>query len=880
MTTLLETKLHIPRLRRGVVARARLAAHRSAGELPALTLISAPAGFGKTTAAIEMFGAESPAWVSLDAGDNDPAVFWSYVGAALESVEPGLGSGVADLVRTPLQSSQPVVATLINNIDAVDREVLLVVDDYHVIGAAEIHAGVTFLLAHRPPRFHLVLVTRADPPLPLAALRVGGDLLEIRATDLRFTEAETAAYFNDAMQLGLASAQVEQLAARTEGWVAALQLAALSIEGRDDAAGFVASFAGDDRFVLDYLVGEVLDRQAPDVRTFLLETSVLSRLTGALCDAVTGRSDSRFVLNELERANLFLVPLDARRESYRYHHLFAEMLRARLIEERPTALRNLHRRAATWFQEQDDIPEAIGHALASDPAMAAELIERVAPEMRRGRQEVLLRGWLETLPTDLFVERPVLAVALAGARMGTGDPTGVAELLQIAEVSSAAAPIVVDRDEFARLPAQLEIYRAGLALLDGDVEATVVHATRALELAADDEHLQRGAASALVGLAVWGSGDLAEAQARYVDAIDNLIAAGHLADVLGCSVALADMQIASGRLSDATRTYERGLRVTADNPGLRGSVDMHVGLAEVFLERNRLAEAEREIKLARSLGDAAGLPQSPYRLCVVEARLLRAVGDVVGALRLLDDAERLYNTDFSPPLRPVSALKARMQLEIGDLEGAQSWARTTGVTVDDAPSYLHEFEQLTLGRVLLAQSNAGDAGAATEGVRLLERVYTAADGGGRDANAIEALALLARARHLLGDRAAAQETIELALVRAAPEQQVRTFMKSDIKPLVEAVRGSGPAAAFAREVLAHGAAPPPTRATWPALVDGISERESDVLRLLRSELSGPDIARELHVSLNTFRTHTKNIYAKLGVNNRREAIRRAAELGL
>jgi len=497
---LLETKLHAPR-RRGVVARPRLRDRLDRRDQRALTLVSAAAGFGKTTLVADWV-ADGPAtaWLSIDRRDNDPALFWTYVVAAIQTTMPEAGVTARALLEAPQPSIDAVVATLLNDLHAVAHGLVLVLDDYHVIDSPEIHESLAFLLEHLPSHVHLVIASRADPPLPLARLRARGELLELRAADLRFTTDEAAAYLNDAMGLTLAPRDIEVLEARTEGWIAALQLAALSMQGRDDIAGFIAGFAGDDRFVLDYLVGEVLDRQSTDVRSFLLETSILNRLTGALCDAVTDRSCDKATLEHLERANLFLVPLDDRRTWYRYHHLFADVLRARLLDEDPALVPQLHRRASGWYDANGDRAEAIAHAMAAeDPERAAQLIELTAPLMRQNRQEVTLRRWLEALPAEVFCDRPVLAITLVGARMATGDATGVESLLQLVEATQEpAAPrrTVFDDDEFARVPAQVGVYRAALALLAGDTDGTIAHASRVLELVEPTDHLRRGSATA------------------------------------------------------------------------------------------------------------------------------------------------------------------------------------------------------------------------------------------------------------------------------------------------------------------------------------------------------------------------------------------------
>jgi LuxR family maltose regulon positive regulatory protein len=884
---LLATKLHPPRRRLSVVPRPRLLARLSDHELPALTLVSAAAGFGKTTLVADRFADESAtAWLSLDPRDDDPVSFWTYVVAALQTVQPDLGVDARSLLRSPQTSIDAVVAMLLNDLVGSAGDLVLVIDDYHVVTSTEIHDTMAFFLEHLPPHVHLVVVSRADPPFPLAALRARGELVEVRSADLRFTADEATTYLNGTMDLTLTPADVESLERRTEGWIAALQLAALSMQGRDDVASFIAGFAGDDRFIIDYLAGEVLERQTEDVRRFLLETAILNRLTGSLCDAVTDRDDGRAVLDQLDRANLFLIPLDDHRGWYRYHHLFADVLRARLLDEPPVDVGVLHRRASDWFEANGDRAEAIGHAMAGNAfERAAELIERAAPEMRRTRKEATLRAWLEAIPEEFFEDRPVLGIALVGARMSTGDHAGVEELVDMAEqwVGSTGdqadrpTPVVFDREEFARLPAQVAVYRAALALLVGEVDATIAYAERALALVEPTDHLRRGSASALLGLAHWSVGDLESARARYADAVTSLTAADHLADVLGCCLALSDIQIAQGRLDDATETLESGLRLAADHAGLRGEADMRVGLSELSLERNELDDAARHLRESADLGEVAGLPQHAYRWRVATARLRRAEGDLDSAFELLEEAEPLYATDFSPPIRPVSAMKARVQIERGDLAAADRWAAAQGLATGDELSYVREFEHVTLARALLAREESID-----DAITLLDRLRVAADDGDRTGSTIEILVLLAIAHQRRGDAAAAVEAIEDALVRAEPQGHVRAFVDEGhpAAVLVQSVSGEGAAARHAQRVLAGFG---PVRADPPVstgLVDDLSPRELDVLRLLRSELSGPDIARELLVSLNTLRTHTKNIYAKLGVNNRREAVRRAAELGL
>ncbi|MDQ1725658.1 MAG: hypothetical protein QOG52_2686, partial [Frankiaceae bacterium] len=500
-SVLVETKLHVPAPRHTSVARPRLTDRLSKGNHARLTLLSAPAGFGKTTLLTDWLATvaddRAVAWLSLDKRDNDPATFWTYVIAALQTAEPHLGAGALPLVQSAQAPVEAGLASLLNDLTTITRDVMLVLDDYHVIDSLAVHEAMTYLLELLPTRVHVVIASRADPALPLARLRARGELVELRAADLRFTAAEAAEYLNGAMGLTLSAADVAALEGRTEGWIAALQLAALSMQGRDDVATFIASFAGDDRFIVDYLIEEVLHRQTDDVRTFLLHTSILSGLSGSLCDAVTARQGGKAMLEALDRANLFLVPLDDRRRWYRYHHLFADVLRARLLDEQPDLIPALHRRASDWYEGNGELSEAIRHALAArDHEHAAELIERALPDLLRTRQDATLRQYLETMPDEVIRVRPVLSVAYVGALMVHGDVTGVEQRLIDAERMLASPGddrmVVVDEVAFRGLPTAIAMYRAGQALVTGDVPGSMAHARRALDLVADDDHVGRG----------------------------------------------------------------------------------------------------------------------------------------------------------------------------------------------------------------------------------------------------------------------------------------------------------------------------------------------------------------------------------------------------
>jgi LuxR family transcriptional regulator, maltose regulon positive regulatory protein len=900
---LLETKLHVPR-RRSLVARPRLSERLSRGAESALTLVSAPAGFGKTTLlaewlAVAAVGGKSVAWLSLDQRDNDAALFWTYLVAALNTGAPAAGAGALALLQPPEPPSEAALVTLLNDLDALSDDVVLVLDDYHVIDARDVQDGMAFLLEHLPPQIHVVIASRADPPLPLARLRARGELAEIRAADLRFTPAEAAAYLHEVMGLVLTAADVAALEGRTEGWIAALQLAALSMQGREDTAAFIADFAGDDRYIVDFLAEEVLQRQPEHVQQFLLQTSILDRLSGPLCDAVTGQDGGKAKLAALERGNLFLVPLDDRRRWYRYHQLFADVLHAHLRDEQPDDVPDLHRRASGWLEQNGEPSEAIRHALAAgDFDRAADLVELAIPAMLRSRQEAAVLGWLELLPDEVIRVRPVLSVGFAGALLAGGEFEGVEARLRDAahwldeatdirqgSHAPAAEMVVVDDAEFRRLPAEIELYRAAQTLVRGDGPGTVRHARRALQLSPADDHLGRASAAALMGLASWASGDLEAGHSGYAECMAGLRRAGHIADTFGCAIALADIRRTQGRLGEAMRTYERALQRAPEQGGpvLRGTADMYVGMSEVHRERDDLQAATQQLLRSQELGEHTGLPQNRYRWRVAMARIREAEGDLSGALDLLNEAERLYVGDFFPNVRPVPALRARVRVAQGELGEALGWAGERGLSVADDLSYLREFEHITLARVLLARYAAERAERSIhEATRLLERLLQAAEEGMRSGSVIEILVLQALAHQARGDIPGALASLQRAVTLAEPEGYVRIFADEG-PPMASLLRAAAKqriAPSYVRRLLA---AVNKTKDGTPAsqgLIEPLSERELDVLRLLGTDLGGPDIARKLVVSLNTVRTHTKNIYAKLGVNNRRAAVRRARELDL
>jgi LuxR family maltose regulon positive regulatory protein len=905
-TAVITTKLYIPAPRPNAVLRAELIARLNKGLQHRLTLISAPAGFGKTSLVSAWSGGcDRPvAWLSLDDADTDLARFLTHLVAALQMIAPTLGNDVVAL----LQSSRPpavdaLLPLLLNQIATLPRPALLVLDDVHLLDAGAIHQALAVLTEHLPPQLHLVIITREDPPLPLARLRARGQLAELRTADLRLTHAETSAFLTEVMGLHLSSDDIRALEERTEGWIAGLQLAALSLRNHQDAPAFIRSFAGDHRYVLDYLVEEVMERQPEALRDFLLQTAILDRLHGPLCDAVTGQEQSSVRLEALQRGNFFVVPLDDRRQWYRYHHLFADVLMAQLVAERPDQVATLHRRASVWYEHNGPLPEAIRHALAAlDTARAAALIERAAPAMRRDRQEHMLLAWLRALPEELTTSRPVLSVQYAGALLSVGELAGVETRLAAAEhwLGTPSPELVIpDAVEFRQLSASIALYRAAHALALGDVAATAEYGGQVLGHIGEGDTVLRGAASGLLGLAHWASGNLEGAYQSFADGLERLREAGNIADAIGGAVGLVDIRVTQGQLREARRICERGLQLAAehDAPQLRGTADMHVGLSELALERGDLRAALEHLSRSQQQGEHTGFPQHPYRWRVALARVRIAQNDMEGALELLEEAERRYVGDFFPPVRPVAAWKARVWVAQGRLGDALAWAQERGLSAQDELSYIREFEHLTLARVLLARSARDPADhSLSAAIGLLDRLLQAAEGGGRTGSLIAILVLHARALQMQDDIPAALASLSRALALAQPEGYVRLFVDEGpaMAALLEAQRatpdGQGDSLQPYRESLLaafHHAEAAQARIGEPSavvrsatLVEPLSEREREVLRLLRTDLGGPEITRELVVSLNTLRTHTRNIYAKLGVSSRRAAVRRAEELGL
>jgi LuxR family maltose regulon positive regulatory protein len=925
-TPLLTTKLHIPQLRPDLVARRRLTVRfDEAVQLGhRLLLVCAPAGFGKTTLLSEWVAVCGipVAWVSLDRGDNDLVRFWSYTVAALRTIHEGIGESILKALRSPQPPTiESLLPALLNETAKVPDSFALILDDFSMITDQNIHDALTFFLNNLPSQMHLVLSSRDDPPWPLARLRARGEMTELREADLRFTPEETTRFLNQVMELDLPPEDVTALDARTEGWIAGLQMAAISMCGhrrtRDvpDLSGFIRAFTGSHRFILDYLVEEVLDQQPSAIQRFLVETSILERMSAPLCDAVrfgsadspsasTGTAvadslDSQSILTRLEKAHLFLVPLDNERHWYRYHHLFRDLLRSRLGQIHPSHVSALHRRASKWYEENGLIPEAVGHALeAGDFEQVAHLVQGHALAMLDdGELGTLVRG-LDALPDELMRSQPWLCLARAWSRVYTGPLDAVEPLLCAAEqaladgkqrpegVSAARGDVGQGKSKNEQVAAQVMAIRTVVASMSGDHARAMELAHEALERLPEDALMVRGLVEAARAGALRQTGRLTAAARAYTRAatVSQMAAGRHIAVYALCE--LAGLRLFQGQLHNAAAAYRDALDLTEahlERTGRRPLVSGYIfaQLSQVLLEWNDLEGAIQHVREGVKLCQEWGTADAVVFGYIDLARVLQALGKPSGALDAIQKAKSAAR-DLSPWfVDQVAAAEMRLRLQLGEVAGASQWAQEAGLRVDDELSFDRELMYRTLVRILIARERLDDA------LKLLERLLRMAEPAGAMGSVLEMLILQAMAYQARGEADEALTALERALLFAEPEGYVRMFVDEGppMGRLLWKAVGCGISPRYASQLLAALEAEAGDRerrvAPLPlSLGEPLSEREMDVLRLLPTALSTPEMAEELIISVHTVRHHVKNIYRKLDVHTRMDAIGRAKRLGL
>lgn len=901
---LLATKLAVPPPRTGRVARPRLLQQLHTFRDQELVLVCAPAGFGKSTLLGDWVRSDGrhAAWLSLDEGDNDPVRFWRHVAAALGAASPGLARRLSVLAGEAGPTSVlPAVTALVNDLAEARQDVLLVLDDYHLIQAQDVHRSVAFLLNHLPASLRLALASRSDPPLPLARLRARGQLAELRAGDLRFTPREAGELLAAAAGADLPEAVVTALGEHTEGWAAGLQLAALSLRGRTDVGRFVAGFSGSNRYVLDYLTEEVLDGLPRELTTFLLESSVLDRLSGPLCDAVLGRNDSQELLESVERANLFLLPLDGERRWWRYHRLFADLLRARLPRTAPDRVPLLHRAAAAWHERHGLPDDAIRHALAGGDADGAARIieEHLEEQLWRRNEGATLARWLTALPPEALRRRPrlVFGQAILGVLSGRFDD--VESLLGMVEQADPAPPY---RPSIGRrssilfnLHACVPLCRADLASARGDAKRAAEFAGAALTLSNEADELLQAMAGTLLAEADWLAGRVAEAERSFAEILGRWSSSDEWLVLQRVGFDLGRVQLAQGRLGAALRTYRTlGDRADTAAPELAGM--SQVGAAMVLFERDELAEAAAEatagVERCRRLAYALPLVDG----LVVLARIRLAQSDQSGALAAIDEAATVL-PEAGGRRVTLGVRRAEVMFALGDVGAAAAWVRERGLSVDDTPVYPRESEYRLLARLLIAEGDPRQV------VPMLNRWRALAVAQYRTADVIATQVLASLAHAACGDEAATQAALAEALVLAAPERHLRVFLTESgslaalLRPLLadrrlEELTGTTGAAGMPRAFLGDLAAAfdrqgtpvlPASRSgavVVPGLLEPLSARELEVLGLVAAGRPNRAIAEELYIGVDTVKRHISHLFAKLGVANRTEAVARARALGL
>jgi LuxR family maltose regulon positive regulatory protein len=899
----LATKLHPPSARPNRISRPRLLARLDEGR--PLTLVAAPAGFGKTTLLSDWVRQNSKvAWLSLDDDDNDPARFWGYVVAALRQVEPAVGEAALAWLQSPPAPTVAVVSELINQLAALPERLVLVLDDYHVISAPPIHEALAYLLDHLPDPLRLVITTRADPPLPMARRRSRGQLTELRAADLRFTPDEAAAFLTQALGPWLSPQDIAALGARTEGWIVGLQLAALSLrgtswlQGRPDGAGFVEAFTGSHRYIIDYLLEEVLARQPEPVQAFLLQTAILDRLEGSLCEAVLADPgaavNGQAMLERLEQANLFLAPLDDERRWYRYHQLFAEALRHRLQHRQPDLARALHRRASAWYEQQGLPRDAVHHALAAaDFDQAARLMEQAGSELVSQGEVATLQRWVNALPAEMVRSRLELAVWQGWLLFVSGQLEAAEQHLDDLERRFAIQPLPgSESSSQAETFGRVTAIRASLAIIRRDLPQAIALSRQALAYLPKD-NLARAYPAWYLGKALWLSGDVEAACLALASAARVSWELGHRYVAFQATHDLAQLYVAQGQLHQADQTYRQALQQALEWGSPQPAFGpAYVGRGQLEREWNHLEAAaalfQQGLQLCQQAGNTPIVLQATLGLAFVK----QAQGDAAGASALMRQALELaerHSVAQPGAARPVAAAQARLGLLQGDEAAAAGWAQRCGLSLDQELSHVREREVLTLVRVLIRQRQADVA------ARWLARLLRLARAQGRTGSEIEILMLQAEAAQAAGDQHQGQERLSQALALAEPEGYQCLFLDegTPIARLLEGLparpgRGQPGAAHYRDQLLALLGGAPGGDAAQPAspaaglvlLGEPVSQRELEVLRLIGAGCSNQEIADRLVIALSTVKWYIHALYGKLQVDSRTKAIARARELNL
>ena len=889
---LLNTKFFKPNWRPGSVSRPALISELSRIQTCRLAIVSAPAGFGKTTLLSEWLSGTTlkSCWVSLGDSDNDPIVFWSYIITAIQKTTPSVGDHFLPSLLAPQSNPIQVVTMLLNALSTEDEHLVVVLDDFHLITSDDIHEAVAFFIEYAPMNVHVILSTRSIPPLPLARLRARNELIEIEASSLRFSTEEAASFFNETMKLQLQSGYVEILEQKTEGWIAGLQLAALSLNGRSDIDAFIHDFSGDDRYIIDYLAEEVLQRHPESIRQFLLYTSILNQFNAPLCDAITQQPASTAIIEELEKANLFLVALDNKRNWFRYHHLFGEVLHTHLQQVNPEIVPELYHKACEWHEANDKPIEAIHYALEGKHYEKAKmLLEKTALTLFEHGQNHTLYNLLDKLPSGFDSLSPILTSWYAWRNIDRGD-FKLADIYldrlekSIAELSpEQLQELAKENKQYHSLPGTLHTARALESQASGDAAGAIKHARQALDLLPDTESLWRGGSIAILGLASWSTGDLDTAFDSFYKGLYMIEGAGRAYYRISGTHVLAEIRLEQGRLKDTYAIYRKSLKMAEElkDPVIKGIGDIYYGLAELAIEHNDLELAQANFSRARALGEEGTLHENKHKQYMIDARIQEAQGLKTVALERMQEAEEQFMRDAVPNPRSIDASKIRLLIALNRLPDAVSWAENKDFSSSKGPiPYTTEYEHIAFVRVLIAQYEASKSNIILEEAQaILQNLETSASTGGRMWNLIVVYLLQSTCLALQSRTPEALNTLQKALKLGEPEKFIRTFLDEDetIHQLLRHAVASNMGGPYARNILSayqQEISHRPQSITHN-LVTPLTKREVEIIRLIAAGMRNQEIADHLFISLSTVKRHIANAYSKLEATHRTEAINRA-----